>query len=154
MTETKQRRRRRAGNCPSGGADDLRFAVHDATTATRRTGSLTPIDAVSECPDRHSLIGLMQIKLFTKLRSTPAKRHARTYIEIMAKPTVVRHRSRRQFAEREKYLIYLACIATESRCLGFSAELRPRESEKILDSDHKSVALPKESKDHNEARYR
>ena len=30
--------------------------------------------------------------------------------------------------------------------MGFSAELRPRESEKILDSDHKSVALPKESK--------
>lgn len=114
MTETKQRNRGRAGNCSSGGADDLRFAVHDATTATRRTESLTPIDAVSEGRDRRYLIGLMQIKLFTKLRSTPAKRHARTYIEIMAKAPVVRHRSRRQLAEREKYLIYLACIATES----------------------------------------
>jgi hypothetical protein len=89
-------------------------------TTTRRAGSLTPIDAVSECSDRLSLIGLMQIKLFTKLRSTPAKRHARTYVEIMAKASVIRHRFRRQFAETKKHIIYLACIASESRRLDSS----------------------------------
>ena len=49
----------------------------------------------------------------------------------MAKPPVVLHRSRKQFAESEKYLIYLACIATEPRYLGFTAGLRPRESGNI-----------------------
>ena len=104
------------------------FPVHDATTATRRAGSLTPIDAVSERSDRPALIGLLRIKLFTKLRSTPAKRHARTYIEIMAKPPVVRHRTRKTIC-REGKLSYLSCVysptAGESRHLSFAACVDP-----------------------------
>jgi len=96
MTETKQ-----AG---AGGANVSPFAlpVHDATT-TRRAGSLTPIDAVSECSDGHSLIGMLQIKLTTKLRSTAAKRQ-RTgkHREEWRKPRWSATGPERQFAANRK----------------------------------------------------
>jgi hypothetical protein len=107
----------------------LAFPVHDATT-TRRAGSLTPIDAVSDCSDRQFLIGLMRIKLSTKLRSTPVKRHARTYIEIMAKAPVVRHRSRRAICRGRKAChlscVYFHRVKTFEFCFSVSTDIGDR----------------------------
>ena len=115
MTETKQ-----AG---AGGANVSPFAlpVHDATT-TRRAGSLTPIDAVSECSDGHSLIGMLGIKLTTKLRSTSAKRQRTAKHREMAKsPGGPPPGPKDNLQRTEKYLSIARVFASESRRLGSAA---------------------------------